>query len=33
MRGLVIGYGYAPLAAIHRHGPVLANVIGQVVLP
>ncbi|MDP3422572.1 MAG: PLP-dependent aminotransferase family protein [Burkholderiaceae bacterium] len=33
MRGLVIGYGYAPLAAIHRHGPVLAKVIGQVVVP
>ena len=25
MRGLVVGYGYAPLAAIQRHGPVLAH--------
>ena len=28
VRGLVIGYGYAPLAAIQRHGPVLAQLIG-----
>ena len=26
-RGLVIGYGYAPLAAIERYGPVLARAI------
>ncbi|MBY0465741.1 MAG: PLP-dependent aminotransferase family protein [Burkholderiales bacterium] len=28
MRGLVVGYGYAPLSAVQRHGPVLANLIG-----
>ncbi|WP_342617786.1 PLP-dependent aminotransferase family protein [Rhodoferax sp. GW822-FHT02A01] len=26
-KGLVIGYGYAPLASIHRYGPVLAKAI------
>jgi GntR family transcriptional regulator/MocR family aminotransferase len=25
LRGLVIGYGYAPLAEIERFGPVLAK--------
>jgi GntR family transcriptional regulator/MocR family aminotransferase len=29
VRGLVVGYGYAPLDAIHRHGPVLANTLKQ----
>lgn len=28
VRGLVVGYGYAPLAAIERHGPVLAGLLG-----
>jgi GntR family transcriptional regulator/MocR family aminotransferase len=27
VRGLVIGYGYAPLGAIHRHGPVLGGLL------
>jgi len=27
VRGLVMGYGYAPLDAIQRHGPVLAQLI------
>ena len=29
LRGLVIGYGYAPLAQIQRFGPVLAQVVQQ----
>ena len=29
MKGLVIGYGYAPLAEIERFGPVLASVLNQ----
>lgn len=28
-RGLVIGYGYAPLAAIEKHGPLLAQIISR----
>jgi GntR family transcriptional regulator/MocR family aminotransferase len=28
VRGLVVGYGYAPLGAVHRHGAVLAQLIG-----
>ena len=27
LRGIVIGYGYAPLAEIQRHGPTLAKAI------
>jgi GntR family transcriptional regulator/MocR family aminotransferase len=29
LRGLVIGYGYAPLAEIERFGPLLASVLNQ----
>ncbi|MDP2986093.1 MAG: PLP-dependent aminotransferase family protein [Hydrogenophaga sp.] len=29
LKGLVIGYGYAPLADIERCGPVLAGLVGQ----
>jgi GntR family transcriptional regulator/MocR family aminotransferase len=29
MKGLVIGYGYAPLAEIERFGPLLANFLNQ----
>lgn len=29
LSGLVIGYGYAPLPAIERDGPILAELIGQ----
>ncbi len=29
LRGLVIGYGYAPLAAIRQYGPMLANTLRQ----
>jgi len=29
LRGLVIGYGYAPLANIARYGPVLAGAVRQ----
>jgi GntR family transcriptional regulator / MocR family aminotransferase len=32
LRGLVIGYGYAPLADIARYGPVLAAAVRQVLL-
>lgn len=28
-RGLVIGYGYAPLAAIEQHGPMLAQAVAR----
>jgi GntR family transcriptional regulator/MocR family aminotransferase len=27
LRGLVIGYGYAPLSSIERDGPVLAQLV------
>ena len=27
LRGLVIGYGYAPLAAIERYGPTVARAV------
>ncbi len=30
MRGLIIGYGYAPLAEIKRFGAVLAQTLQQV---
>ncbi len=30
LRGLVVGYGYAALADIERHGPMLADAINQV---
>ena len=30
LRGLVIGYGYAPLAAIERSGPTLAAAVRQI---
>lgn len=33
MKGLVIGYGYAPLAEIERFGPLLANVLNQALKP
>ena len=29
LKGLVVGYGYAPLADIERCGPVLAGLVGQ----
>ena len=29
LKGLIIGYGYAPLEAIHTYGPVLAKLINQ----
>lgn len=32
LRGLVIGYGYAPLAQIKRFGPVLAQAVQQVLI-
>ena len=33
LRGLVIGYGYAPLPSIQKDGPVLAQLILQALQP